>query len=149
LQRNRGATVANAVATLKRLGRNHLLVVEAATGRRRARVAWRSFSRSQIERQLGTSLDITPDREQLLEIEQALSDGGTDAVCRSSGRRQPGRADVTRWRAGEDRADQPARLLRATPAATPNVGDAIARPRERQRAVVDPSEAQHQKVEHP
>src|SRR6187401_1471703 len=38
LQHVRGATVANAVATLKRLGRNHLLVVEAATGQTPRRV---------------------------------------------------------------------------------------------------------------
>jgi len=71
LQHVRGATVANAVATLKRLGRNHLLVVEAATGQTPRRVRG-VISRSQIERQLGTSLDITPIASSFSEIEQAL-----------------------------------------------------------------------------
>ena len=71
LQRVRGATVANAVATLKRLGRNHLLVVEAATGQTPRRVRG-VISRSQIERQLGTSLDITPIASSFSEIERAL-----------------------------------------------------------------------------
>ena len=71
LQHVRGATVANAVVTLKRLGRNHLLVVEAATGQTPRRVRG-VISRSQIERQLGTSLDITPIASSFSEIEQAL-----------------------------------------------------------------------------
>jgi len=71
LQHVRGATVANAVVTLKRLGRNHLLVVEAATGQTPRRVRG-VISRSQIERQLGASLDITPIASSFSEIEQAL-----------------------------------------------------------------------------
>jgi len=71
LQRVAGATVANAVATLKRLGRNHLLVVEAATGQTPRRVRG-VISRSQVERQLGASLDITPIASSFSEIEQAL-----------------------------------------------------------------------------
>jgi CBS domain-containing protein len=71
LQQVRGATVANAVATLKRLGRNHLLVVEAANGQTPRRVRG-VISRSQIERQLGASLDITPIAISFSEIEQAL-----------------------------------------------------------------------------
>ena len=59
------------VATLKRLGRNHLLVVEAATGQTPRRVRG-VISRSQIERQLGASLDITPIASSFSEIEQAL-----------------------------------------------------------------------------
>ena len=63
--------VANAVATLKRLGRNHLLVVEAATGPTPRRVRG-VISRSQIERQLGASIEITPIASSFSEIEQAL-----------------------------------------------------------------------------
>jgi len=65
------ATVANAVATLKKLGRNHLLVVEAATDRM-PRVVRGVISRSQIERQLGTPFDVTPVAESFFEIERAL-----------------------------------------------------------------------------
>ena len=65
------ATVANAVATLKWLGRNHLLVVEAATGQTPRRVRG-VISRSQIERQLGVSIEITPIASSFSEIEQAL-----------------------------------------------------------------------------
>jgi signal-transduction protein with cAMP-binding, CBS, and nucleotidyltransferase domain len=71
LERVGAATVANAVATLKRLGRNHLLVVEAASGSTPSRVRG-VISRSQIERQLGTPLDITPIASSFSEIERAL-----------------------------------------------------------------------------
>lgn len=62
----RSASVGNLVATLKRFGRNHLLVVEAG-GRIRGVV-----SRSQIERQLGTAITITPIASSFSEIERAL-----------------------------------------------------------------------------
>jgi CBS-domain-containing membrane protein len=65
------ATVASAVATLKKLGRNHLLVVEGATDRM-PRVVRGVISRSQIERQLGTRFDVTPVAESFSEIERAL-----------------------------------------------------------------------------
>lgn len=64
-------TVGSAIATLKRLGRNHLLVVESETaqGPRRVRGV---ISRSQIERQLGTAIDLTPIASSFSEIERAL-----------------------------------------------------------------------------
>ncbi len=68
--RMRSATVGNVIATLQRFGRNHLLVVERAAGP--ARRVCGVISRSQIERQLGTSIDITP-------IASSFSDiGGTN-----------------------------------------------------------------------
>jgi len=67
----RAATVGNAIATLKRHGRNHLLVVEGATGQTPRRVRG-VISRSQIERQLGATIDITPIANSFSEIERAL-----------------------------------------------------------------------------
>jgi CBS domain-containing protein len=64
-------TVGNAIATLKRLGRNHLLVVENATDQTPRRVRG-VISRSQIERQLGTAIDITPIASNFSEIGRAL-----------------------------------------------------------------------------
>jgi CBS domain-containing protein len=69
--RLRTATVGNAIATLQRLGRNHLLVVEAATARTPRRVRG-VVSRSQIERQLGTGIDVSPIASSFSEIERAL-----------------------------------------------------------------------------
>jgi CBS domain-containing protein len=69
--RMRTASVGNAIATLKRLGRNHLLVVEAATARTPRRIRG-VVSRSQIERQLGTRIDVTPIASSFSEIERAL-----------------------------------------------------------------------------
>lgn len=69
--RVRAASVGNVVATLKRLGRNHLLVVEAATAEAPRRVRG-VFSRSQVERQLGAAIDITPIASSFSEIERAL-----------------------------------------------------------------------------
>ena len=70
-ERLRTASVGNAVATLQRLGRNHLLVVEAATVRTPRRVRG-VVSRSQIERQLGSGIDVTPIASSFSEIERAL-----------------------------------------------------------------------------
>jgi CBS domain-containing protein len=67
----RSAAVGNAVATLQRLGRNHLLVVEAATAQTPRRVRG-VISRSQVERQLGRRVDITPIANSFSEIERAL-----------------------------------------------------------------------------
>ena len=67
----RSAAVGNAVATLQRLGRNHLLVVEAATAQTPRRVRG-VISRSQVERQLGRRIDITPIANSFSEIERAL-----------------------------------------------------------------------------
>ena len=65
------AAVGNAVATLQRLGRNHLLVVEASTALTPRRVRG-VISRSQVERQLGRPIDITPIANSFSEIERAL-----------------------------------------------------------------------------
>ena len=67
----RFAAVGNAVATLQRLGRNHLLVVEASTAQTPRRVRG-VISRSQVERQLGRPIDITPIANSFSEIERAL-----------------------------------------------------------------------------
>jgi hypothetical protein len=68
----RSARVGNIIATLKRVGRHHLLVVEpgAAGGPARVRGV---FSRSQIERQLGTAIDIAQIARSFSEIERALA----------------------------------------------------------------------------
>jgi len=65
------AAVGNAVATFQRLGRNHLLVVEAASAQAPARVRG-VISRSQVERQLGKAIEITPIASSFSEIERAL-----------------------------------------------------------------------------
>jgi CBS domain-containing protein len=54
----RGATVRHVIATLKQFGRNHLLVVDRLPGQETPRVRG-VISRAQIERQLGTTIDIT------------------------------------------------------------------------------------------
>ena len=72
LDRMRTANVGHVVATLKRLGRNHLLVVEDATPRTPQRVRG-VISRAQIERQLGTAIDITPIASSFSEIGRALA----------------------------------------------------------------------------
>lgn len=71
LQHLRSATVANLIATLQRFGRNHLLVVQAATDSSPRRVRG-VISRSQIERQLGKPISITPIATSFSEIERAL-----------------------------------------------------------------------------
>jgi len=65
------ARVGQLIATLQRFGRNHLLVVESAgeTTPRRVRGV---VSRSQIERQLGQPIEITPIASSFSEIERAL-----------------------------------------------------------------------------
>jgi CBS domain-containing protein len=65
------ASVGQAVATLKKFGRNHLLVVERAGAQTPARIRG-VISRSQIERQLGSAIVITPIANTFSEIEQAL-----------------------------------------------------------------------------
>ncbi len=71
LERLQQARVGDAIATLKKLGRNHLLVVEKATARTPRRVRG-VVSRSQIERQLGQAIDITPIAHSFADIERAL-----------------------------------------------------------------------------
>ena len=66
----RTASVGNVIATLKRFGRNHLLVVEGGSGPQRVRGV---ISRAQVERQLGRPIDITPIATTFAEIERALA----------------------------------------------------------------------------
>jgi CBS domain-containing protein len=71
-ERMRTAVVGDVVATLKRFGRNHLLVVQDATAQTPRRVRG-VISRAQIERQLGVAINITPIANSFSEIERALS----------------------------------------------------------------------------
>jgi len=71
-ERMRTASVGNVVATLQRHGRHHLLVVEHASGSAPRRVRG-VVSKSQIERQLGISFDVTPIASSFSEIERALA----------------------------------------------------------------------------
>ena len=67
----RTATVGDVIETLKRFGRNHLLVVETATAQSTRRVRG-VISRAQVERQLGATISITPVANTFSEIERAL-----------------------------------------------------------------------------
>jgi hypothetical protein len=71
-QRLKTASVGYAIATLTRFGRNHLLVVEREAAHSSTRIRG-VISRSQIERQLGRAIDITPIADTISEIERALS----------------------------------------------------------------------------
>lgn len=65
------ASVGNLIATLKRHGRNHLLVIRGeAGGPRQVRGV---VSRAQIERQLGQPVTISDIAESFAEIERALA----------------------------------------------------------------------------
>lgn len=66
------ASVGNVIATLKRHGRDHLLVVEAAGSQTPRRVRG-LFSRAQIERQFGRAIEITPIAGSFSEIERVLA----------------------------------------------------------------------------
>ena len=68
----RNAAVGDVIATLKRFGRNHLLVVQRATDPTPRQVRG-IISRAQIERQLGVTIAITPIASSFAEIERALS----------------------------------------------------------------------------
>jgi hypothetical protein len=68
----RHAAVGSLVATLQRHGRNHLLVVEAATAEHPERVRG-VISRAQIERQLGRPIDIVEVAGSFAEIGQMLT----------------------------------------------------------------------------
>ena len=72
-ERMKTASVGEAIATLKRFGRNHLLVVEQLAGGATPRRIRGVVSRSQIERQLGVAIEITPIASSFSEIERALS----------------------------------------------------------------------------
>jgi CBS domain-containing protein len=65
------ASVGNVIASLKRFGRNHLLVVQRASAQTPQRVRG-VISRAQIERQLGAPIDITQIASSFSEIERAL-----------------------------------------------------------------------------
>lgn len=65
-------SVGNIVATLRRLGRFHLLVLEDATAQSRRRVRG-IISLAQVERQLGRALDVTPIASSFAEIERVLA----------------------------------------------------------------------------
>ncbi len=65
------ATVGNLIATLKRFGRNHLLVVEKSGAKTPRRIRG-VISRAQIERQLGKTIVITQIANSFSEIERAL-----------------------------------------------------------------------------
>jgi CBS domain containing-hemolysin-like protein len=69
--RMKTATVGHVVATLKRFGRNHLLVAQSATTQTPHRVRG-VISRAQIERQLGVPIDIMPIAGSFSEIGRAL-----------------------------------------------------------------------------
>jgi hypothetical protein len=66
------ATVGQLVATLKQVGHNHLLVVQDATSSLPRRVRG-VVSRAQIERQLGSAIDMAPIASSFSEIGRALS----------------------------------------------------------------------------
>ena len=70
-ERMHAAVVGNVIATLKRFGRNHLLVVQAATAQTPQRVRG-VISRAQVERQLGAPIDIAQIASSFSEIERAL-----------------------------------------------------------------------------
>jgi CBS domain-containing protein len=72
LEQMKAATVRNVVATLKKFGRNHLLVVEGGSAQAQQRVRG-VISRAQVERQLGTVIDMVEVAESFAEIEQMLS----------------------------------------------------------------------------
>lgn len=70
--RLRAARVGNIIATLARTGRDHLLAIQEATAQTPRRVRG-LFSRAQIERQLGRSIDVAPVAQSFSEIERALA----------------------------------------------------------------------------
>lgn len=66
------ASVGSLIATLGRVGRNHLLVVQNAADRALRHVRG-IVSRAQIERQLGSAIAIMPVASSFAEIERALA----------------------------------------------------------------------------
>jgi CBS-domain-containing membrane protein len=70
-ERLASATVGDLVATLQRCGRNHLLVVQAASATTPRRVRG-VISRAQIERQLGQAIELNEIASSFAEIERAL-----------------------------------------------------------------------------
>jgi len=72
LEDMKAATVGNVIATLRRHGRNHLLVAEGPTDDTPRRVRG-LFSRSQIERQLGAPVPVTEVANSFADVVQMLS----------------------------------------------------------------------------
>ncbi len=68
----RSASVANVVATFKRLGRNHLLVLEQGSGPASQQVRG-VISRSQVERQLGALIEMTEVANSFADVERLLA----------------------------------------------------------------------------
>lgn len=68
----KAATVGNVVATLRRHGRNHLLVSELAAGEQRHRLRG-VISRTQIERQLGLPVPVTEVANTFADVVQMLA----------------------------------------------------------------------------
>ena len=66
------STVADVIAAIQRVGRDHLLVVQHATPQTPRRVRG-VISRAQVERQVGMPIGITPVASSFSEIERALS----------------------------------------------------------------------------
>jgi CBS domain-containing protein len=74
LDRMRTATVSNVIATLKKHGRNHLIVVDyALDGAGAEQRVCGVISRAQIERQLGEVIELVPIADSFAEIGQMLS----------------------------------------------------------------------------
>jgi len=72
LEAMRTASVGDVVATLTRFGRDHLLVSEAGNDSAPGRVRG-VISRTQVERQLGRAIEVTPIATTFAEIERALA----------------------------------------------------------------------------
>jgi CBS domain-containing protein len=70
LDRMRSASVSNVVATLKKHGRNHLIVVDGVGAAQRVCGV---ISRAQIERQLGQVIELVPIADSFAEIGQMLA----------------------------------------------------------------------------
>jgi CBS domain-containing protein len=68
----RTASVGDVVATLTRIGRDHLLVCETGKDSSPGRVRG-VISRTQVERQLGRAIEVTPIATTFAEIERALA----------------------------------------------------------------------------
>lgn len=66
------ASVSNVIATLQRAGRNHLLVLERATAETPRRVRG-VISRAQVERQLGTPIQVTEVANTFADVAKMLS----------------------------------------------------------------------------
>ena len=69
----KGARVSNLIATLKQHGRNHLLVIEAASGQAPERVRG-VISRAQIERQLGAVIEVPEIAHNFAEIAHSFAE---------------------------------------------------------------------------